>query len=93
MATPPKRLPVCAVLAFVSALATWRLFLWIINPPAFLKDTTGHKFYLSEMSMYYCGFSAFVFAVIALARRERFPALAVSARSLFSPSWDCFWGQ
>ena len=77
--TPPKRPPVFAVLAFVSALVAWLLFCWIINPPGFLKDDTGHKFFFSLMSMYFCQGCGFVFAVLALARRERFPALPVSA--------------
>lgn len=77
--TPPKRHPICAVLAFVAALAACQLFLWIINPPAFLKDDTGHKFFFSLMSMYFCQGCGFVVAIVALARRERFSALPVSA--------------
>ena len=77
--TLPKRLPVCAVPAFVLAIAAWLLFCGIINPPAFLKDDTGHTSFFIEMSMVCCGNCAFVLAIIALARRERFSALSVSA--------------
>jgi len=77
--TRPKRLPVCAIPAFVLAIAAWLLFCWIINPPAFLKDDTGHNFFLIEIVMVCCGNCAFALAIIALARRERFSALSVSA--------------
>jgi hypothetical protein len=65
--------------AFVLAIVAWLLFCWIINPALFLQDDTGHKFFFIEMSMYGCGNCAFVLAIIALACRERFSALSVSA--------------
>ncbi len=79
MANPTKRLPICALLAFGSALTALLLFGWMWNPPSFLQDNTGHSFFFIELFMLLgCG-CAFVFAVLALARRERFSALPVSA--------------
>jgi hypothetical protein len=75
----PKRPPICGILSFLAAIATLLLFCWIINPPVFLKDATGHNSYSVQTSMNNCGFCAFFLAIIALVRRERFPALAVSA--------------
>jgi amino acid transporter len=76
----PKRPLICGILSFLAAIATLLLFCRIINPPAFLKDATGHNSYsIIQTSMNNCGFCAFFLAIIALVRRERFPALPVSA--------------
>ena len=79
MTPQTRRFPICALLAFGSAVAAFLLFCWMWNPPSFLQDKTGRNLFFIEMFMFLnCG-CAFVFAVVALARRERFSALPVSA--------------
>jgi len=79
MANQTKRLPICALLAIGSAVVALLLLCWMLSPPSFLQDDTGHSLFFMEMFMLLgCG-CASVFGVLALARRERFSALPVSA--------------
>jgi hypothetical protein len=79
MTTQPKRRPVCGMLSFIAAIATGILFYWMYRPPSFLKDDTGHTLFFSLFLMYFCAFGGFVFAVVALARRERYWVLPLFA--------------